>query len=341
MTPEPALRLGRYSILLNRRAMVVGVALALLAVAATLGALLQGRYPVDLATIVVSLSGRADAIVQMIVIDNRMPRILTALGAGAALGLAGAMLQTMLRNPLASPDVIGFSAGARCGALVAMLYWGESFVLPGALGGALATALAVMAMSWRYGIQPYRLILIGIGASMTLTALADLMMSRLDVLTAAEMAQWLVGTLSARNWDDVTMVWAGLLVLTPAALWLQFALERMAMDDDIATGLGLALSPLRLGVMVTSVTLVALAVTVAGPLPFVAFVSGPIARRLVREARPAIFAAALIGGLVTLLADTAARAVPMYNLPAGIFTALIGAPVLIWLLVVQIKKENI
>lgn len=341
MMPEPALRLGRYSILLNRRAMVVGLALALLAVAATLGALLQGRYPADLATILASLVGRADSIVQMIVIDNRMPRILTALGAGAALGLAGAMLQTMLRNPLASPDVIGFSAGGRCGALAAMLYWGESFVLPGALAGALVTALAVMALSWRYGIQPYRLILVGIGASMTLTALADLMMSRLDVLTAAEMAQWLVGTLSARNWDDVTMVWVGLLLLTPAALWLQFALARMAMDDDIATGLGLALLPLRLGVMVTSVTLVALAVTVAGPLPFVAFVSGPIARRLVRGARPAIFAAALIGGLVTLLGDTAARAVPIYNLPAGIFTALIGAPVLIWLLVVQIKKGKI
>ena len=341
MMHDPALRLGRYSILLHRRAMIVGVAVALLALVAALTAVQIGRYPIDIATILASLSGRTDAITQMIVIDNRLPRILTALGAGAAFGMAGAMFQTMLRNPLASPDVIGFSAGARCGALAAMIVWGESFILPGALIGALVTALVVIALSWRYGIQPYRLILIGIGASMTLSALADLMMSRLDVLTAAEMAQWLVGTLSARNWDDVTMVWVGLLVLTPIALWLQFALARMAMDDDIATGLGLGLSPLRLTVTVTSVMLVALAVTVAGPLPFVAFVSGPIARRLVRGARPAIFTAALIGGMVTLLADTAARAVPMVNLPAGIFTALIGAPVLIWLLVVQIRKGNI
>ncbi|MEL6681651.1 MAG: iron chelate uptake ABC transporter family permease subunit [Pseudomonadota bacterium] len=341
MIREPALRIGRYAFLLNRRAIIVGITLAVLALAFAMIATISGRYPTSPRTLWAALTGNADTVARMIVIDHRLPRILTAIGAGAAFGMAGAMFQTMLRNPLASPDVIGFSAGASCGALAALIMFGTAFVLPGALIGALLTALTVIGLAWRQGIQPYRLILVGIGASLTLSALADLMMSRLDVLTAAEMAKWLIGTLNARNWADVTLVWAGLVILMPVALWLQFALSRMAMDDDLVTGLGLALSPLRLAVTFIGVALVALAVSVAGPLPFVAFVSGPIARRLVKGARPALLSAALIGALVTLLADTAARAVPMVHLPAGVFTAVIGAPVLMWLLVVQFNKGKI
>ena len=341
MMTQGSLRIGRFSVLLHRRGIVVAGVLLALVFAIAILAVQLGRYPMALPQILATLSGGGDAIAEMIVLDNRLPRILTAIGAGAAFGFAGAMFQTMLRNPLASPDVIGFSAGASCGALMGMMAFGSTFVLPGALIGGLLTAFAVLALSWHRGIQPYRLILIGIGASLTLSALADLMMSRLDMLTAAEMAKWLVGTLNARNWTDVIMIWIGLLILAPIALWLQFALSRLAMEDDIATGLGVALSPARLAVTVTGVVLVALAVSVVGPLPFVAFISGPIARRLVKGARPALLAAATVGALITLLADTAARAMPVVQLPAGVFTAVIGAPVLMWLLGVQFNKGKI
>lgn len=334
------LRLPFLSFQSSRRAVVTGSLLCLVLTVLCVFSVQLGSYPLSLSQIRAALAGQADEIHQMIVLDHRLPRILTAIGAGAAFGCAGAMFQTMLRNPLASPDVIGFNAGASCGALLAMVVTG-GFVLPGALIGGLLTAVAVTGLAWQGGLHPYRLILVGIGAGLALSAGADLLMTRMDALTAADMAKWLVGTLNTRNWADVQMVWVGLLVLFPLILWLQFPLSRLAMADDIAVGLGLPLSPLRLTITATGVALVALGVSVAGPLPFVAFVSGPIARRLMRGGKPALLAAAAVGAMVTLLADMAARSVPIVQLPAGVFTALIGAPVLMWLLAVQFRKGTL
>ncbi|MFY2823529.1 FecCD family ABC transporter permease [Ruegeria sp. MALMAid1280] len=334
------LRLPFLSFQLSPRAVSVTVTLLLLVLIVLLASIQLGAFRLSFAQIWAALTGQAEDMHRMIVVDHRLPRILTAIGAGGAFGLTGAMFQTMLRNPLASPDVIGFSAGASCGAILAMILTG-GFVLLGALIGGILTAIAVTALAWKDGLHPYRLILIGIGASLTLTAGADLLLSKLDELSAAEMSRWLVGTLNSRNWGDVRLIWAGVVVLAPLTLCLQFPLTRLAMADDIAVGLGLALSPLRLMVTATAVALVALGVSVAGPLPFIAFVSGPIARQLLRGGKPALFQAAMVGAVVTLLADMAARSTPMVQLPAGVFTAIIGAPVLMWLLLVQFRKGTL
>lgn len=334
------LRLPFLSLQIPRRGVIAGAFLAVLLVLVFLLSLQLGSYRLSLPQIWFALIGGGSDIQQMIVVDHRLPRILTAIGAGAAFGLAGAMFQTMLRNPLASPDVIGFNAGASCGALTAIALTG-GMVLPGAMAGGIVAAMAITALAWKNGLHPYRLILVGIGASLTLTAGADVLMSRLDSQTAADMAKWLVGSLNTRRWSDVGLVMGGLVMLLPLALWLQFPLARLAMDDDITIGLGLRLMPLRVLVTVTGVALVALGVSVAGPLPFVAFVSGPIARRLIHSGKPALLAAAVIGALVTMLADMAARSIPMVQLPAGVFTALIGAPVLMWLLIVQFRKGTL
>lgn len=303
-------------------------------------ALGSGSFPLNLSEILATLSGNSDPMHSLVVYDLRLPRIFTAVGAGVAFGIAGAMFQTMLRNPLASPDIIGFNAGASCGALVAMVAFG-SFILPGALIGGGLAALLVLSLSWQNGLQPQRLILIGIGATLSLSAFADLLITRMDVLSAADMAKWLIGTLNARNWSDVIQVTVGLGALLPAVLWLNFVLTRLSLSDDTAAGLGLAVSPTRLAITATAVMLVALAISVAGPLPFVAFVSGPIARRLVGHGKPALIAAGGVGALVTLLADTASRLIPYVSLPTGVFTAIIGAPILMWLLLVQARKGNL
>lgn len=336
------IRLPYLSARIPSRALWSVIALFVVLMISSLTAVWLGVFPVSIQSILNAVFGsdRTDPIERMIIVDSRLPRILVAIGAGAAFGLGGAMFQTMLRNPLASPDVIGFSAGASCGALAALILTG-GFVLPGAIVGGLATAFAVTLLAWKGGLHPYRLILIGIGASLVLSALADLLMSRLDAKVAADMAKWLIGTLNARDWNDVRLVWIGLLILMPLALWLQFPLARLAMSDDTATGLGVALTPARLTITATGVGLVALAVSVAGPLPFVAFVAGPIARRLVKGGVRRFLAAAVVGALVVLLADTLARMVPVVQLPAGAFTALIGAPVLMWLLVVQFRKGTL
>ncbi|MFS4580638.1 FecCD family ABC transporter permease [Phaeobacter sp. C3_T13_0] len=331
------LRLSKLSLQISRHATVIAAFLLIVLFAATSLALMLGSYPLNTAAMLEVFSGGGTAIQQMILMDHRLTRILTALGAGAAFGLSGAMFQTMMRNPLASPDVIGFNAGASCGALTAMMLTG-GMVLPGAIAGAMLSAAAVTLLAWKDGLPPYRLILTGVGASLALTAVGDLLISRMDTQTASDMAKWLIGTLNARDWSNVALIWCGLALLAPMVVWLQFPLSRLGMKDDIATGLGMALSPLRLAITSVAILLAALAVSTAGPLPFVAFAAGPIARRLIPNGKPVLLASAASGSLITLLADTAARAVPLIQLPAGVFTALIGAPVLIWLLLAQFKK---
>ncbi|TNJ47484.1 iron chelate uptake ABC transporter family permease subunit [Phaeobacter sp. B1627] len=337
------LRLGSFSMPVSRRNLTTGIGLALLVIAAGLGALQLGSFPVGAADLGTALLGEMDTITRMILLDHRLPRILVAIGAGAALGLSGAMFQSMLRNPMASPDVIGFNAGASCGAVLAILIFGSArLVLPWALLGGLLTAALVLALAWdsrrENALDPYRLILVGIGASLTLSATSDLLLSMTDERRAADMAQWLTGSLNARSLNDAALIWGGLAVLTPLILWLQFPLNRLVLPDDIVRGFGFRLPLLRLLITCTGVLLAALAVSVAGPLPFVAFVAGPVARRILGTGAPVLAAAALVGALVTLGADTAARLIPIVQLPAGVFTAVIGAPVLMWLLVAQFRK---
>lgn len=340
------LRLRHLSLIGRRGHLILALALLALGLGCALAALNLGSYPVGLSDLPTAMRGELGSIPEMVLLDNRLPRVLVALGAGAALGLSGAIFQSMLRNPLASPDVIGFNAGASCGAVLAVLIYGSArMVLPWALGGGLLTAALVLLLAWDRrpggGLDPYRLILIGIGASLTLGATGDLLMSMTDENRAADMAQWLTGTLNARSLQDAALIWGGLGLLAPAILWLQFPLSRLTLSDDMAQSFGLPLPLLRLSLTTLGVLLAALAVSVAGPLPFVAFVAGPVARRLLGTGAPVLLAAALIGACVTLGADTAARLLPVIQLPAGVFTALFGAPVLMGLLIAQARKGKL
>ncbi|MEM9331381.1 MAG: iron chelate uptake ABC transporter family permease subunit [Pseudomonadota bacterium] len=299
--------------------------------------LLLGTYPLSLGEVVSLIFDDSDPIRHMIVMENRMPRILTAIGSGIAFGIAGALFQTMLRNPLASPDWIGFTSGASFGALMAIYFFGGYLVF-GALIGVVVTSVAVIALALDNGLNIRKLIIIGIGANLTIGAAADLLLSRVDLMTAADMARWLVGSLNSRDWTDVQLIWLGILILSPAVFALEFPLKRLMLGDNTATGLGLNIFNVRICTSVVAVVLVALAVSVAGPLPFVAFVSAPIAKRLEGGYAPAFLSAALVGGIIVLLADFISRFTPIIQLPTGVFTALIGAPILIWLLVLQTRN---
>ncbi len=334
------LRLPFLSLALSARALAVGTGLLLLLALGSGLALRLGSFVFSQESWLAILFGAGTEIERMVLLDHRLPRILTALGAGACFGLSGTMFQTMMRNPLAAPDVIGFNAGASCGALVAIILTGGN-VLLGALAGALLTAGLVVSLAWKDGLQPQRLVLIGIGIGLALAALGDLLLSRTDARTAADMAEWLIGTLNARDWQDVTIVWSGLLLLVPALVWVHFPLARLGLSDDLSRSLGLSLSPLRLTITGLGILLAALAVCTAGPLPFVAFAAGPIARALVPNGTPVLLGSAAIGALLVLAADTAARMVPSIQLPAGVFTALIGGPVMIWLLMAQFRKGKL
>lgn len=327
---------------LPRRLVLVNIAL-LLGIFLTLASgLLGGTFPISAGDVFAALAGQAEGPVEMIVMQSRLPRLLTALGVGLAFGLAGEMVQTLLRNPLASPDIVGFTAGAGLGAVLSVALTGATlFVLPGALLGGLCAALLLLALSWRQGLSPGAVVLVGIGLTITLGVVTDLFMVRLDAENVGELVKWIVGSLNARSWAEVSLIWVALVVLFPCALLLQPALARLSFADNIARALGSRLMLVRLAVLLLAVALVAAGVAVAGPLPFVAFVAGPIAHGLNGAGRPTLASAALSGGLVTLLADKAAQSLPaVLSLPTGIFTSLIGAPVLIWILYVQAKRQR-
>jgi iron complex transport system permease protein len=318
------------------------VSLIFLLVSLAIGSLLIGSFAMNLNQIVSAAQGELGSISQMILLDYRLPRTLAAMLVGACLGMAGAIFQTLLKNPLASPDIMGFSAGAGVGALSCVVLFSGSYLVLGAIAGGLITATLVLFLSWRSGLNTYRLVLVGIGFNFLLVAILDLILSRIDINQAMEMNKWLAGTLNATHWQHVKQLVIGLLLLLPLVFFLQFKLNLLAFDDDLATALGIEVNKVRLAIIIVGVLLTALAVTVAGPLPFIAFVSGPIARRLLKNSGAVLFTAGLVGALVTLLADTCARYLGLWvNMPTGVFTALIGAPYLLWLLASQIRRGQL
>lgn len=324
-----------------RHTLVVTILIALLALL-TIVSLLVGSYPLSLEQLSSVVMGTLDPVSEIVLMDYRLPRILTAILVGISFAIAGAIFQTLMRNPLASPDVIGFSAGAGVGALASLFFATGIPLIYAAIAGGLITALFVMLMSWQSGISAYRLILIGIGTNFVLTAVLDLMLSRIDLNQAVEMSKWLAGTLDNGSWSDVVHLLIGLLVLLPVSYWLQFSLDRLSLGQDIATALGIRITAASLALIATGVALTALAVTSAGPLPFIAFVSGPIAKRLVNSSDSVLFTAALVGALVTLTADILARYLGGWiSIPTGVFTAFIGAPYLLWLLINQIRRGHL
>ncbi|WP_299970339.1 iron chelate uptake ABC transporter family permease subunit [uncultured Roseobacter sp.] len=305
--------------------------------------LFRGAYPITSQDIWTTITGDSDPILSMIVLEYRLPRLATALGVGLALGLAGEMIQTLLRNPLASPDIIGFSAGASGGAVLSIVLLGSTaMVAPGALVGGLLAASLVLALSWRRGVSPGQLILTGIGIILTLGVMTDLMMTRLDTTSAADAVKWLVGSLAAPTWQEAGLLWVGLALLVPLALLHQFTLSRTALEEDLAVSLGMRVTRWRVMTLLLAVSLVALAVATTGPLPFVAFVAGPIAHGLNGAPRPSLVTAALVGAFVVLCADAASQSLPAaLALPAGVFTALVGAPVLLTVLLMSAKRDRL
>lgn len=275
--------------------------------------------------------------------DFRLPRVAAVILVGACLGLSGAIFQTMLRNPLASPDVIGFTAGASAGAVATIaLSGGTAYVVSGSLAGGLATAGLVMALSWRHGLDPFRLVLTGLALGIALTALTHFFLSVSGAPQAADAARWLAGSFNARGWESVVLLAGVLTLLTPVLCYLRFTLDRLDTGDDVARLLGLPVDGARLGLGLVAVVLAAAAVSVSGPLPFVAFMAGPIARGLARSAASCLVLAALSGATIAVLADLAARVgIQGYHLPAGVFIALIGGPYLLGLVIVQTKRNRL
>ena len=201
-----------------------------------------------------------------------------------------------------------------------------------ALIGAMVVAAAIYLISRRGGVAGYRLILVGIGFAAVMHALVSFLITRADLRTASEALLWLNGSLNSSTWDRATVLVASLVVLLPAAAILSRSLQGLELGDDAAAGLGVRVEAARLGLMSSAVALAAVATAAAGPIASIAFLSGPIARRLLGN-RPSLVMAALVGAGIVLGADfVAANLIPGTSLPVGVVTGALGAPFLLWLL---------
>lgn len=336
-----AFRAGPLSLRVAPRTFAVNLTLAATVLVLTLWSISAGDFPIAFADVVATLLGSGESSQNFIVFGLRLPRALTAIFVGMAFGMSGAIFQSVTRNPLASPDIIGFNAGAALGAVAMIIIFGASgaLVALGALGGGIGVAVLVFILSWRNGIAPLRLVLVGIGIGFTAYAGVDFLLTRSDIFEAAAAQVWLTGSLNARIWDHAITTGLGVAVLMPLALALGLAVDRLELGDDMAAALGIRVNATRFAVMTIAVLLASIAVAGAGPLAFVAFVAGPIARRLTDASGVGLVSAALVGATVVLVGDLAGRLVfAPTQLPVGVFTAVFGAPYLLWLLVTQIRK---
>lgn len=265
----------------------------------------------------------------------RLPRAVLAMLTGLCFGIGGVTFQTMLRNPLASPDIIGISTGASAAAAfgIVFLSLGGAQISIFAIVAGLGVALAIYLLSFRQGVLGTRLILIGIGVAAMLESVTSYVLSKAPRWELQEAMRWLTGSLNGSSWSDVLPVLIALAVLGPVLLGQSRNLAQLQLGDDTASALGVPVERTRLILIVGAVMLIAFATAAAGPIAFVAFLSGPIAARIVGPRGSMLVPAALVGALLVQVADLVGQYAFGARYPVGVITGALGAPYLIYLIV--------
>ena len=323
-------RLGRT----RRRRWVIGSLLTLIALLFTLTLMLGQNYtpPGDVARVLLgeNVPGASFTVGQL-----RLPRAVLALLTGLSFGLGGAAFQTMLRNPLASPDIIGINLGASAAAVFAIVVLqmnGPAVSVFAVLAG-LGVAIAIYGLSFKNGVAGTRLILIGIGVAAMLESFIAYTLSRAPAWNLQEAMRWLAGSLNGAQIDQALPLLVSLVLFGGLLLARARDLDTLKLGDDTAAALGTNIAATRILVMIAGVGVIAVATAVAGPVSFVAFLSGSIAARLVRGNGSILFPAALVGAVLVMLADYAGQFLLPNRYPVGVVTGALGAPYLIYLII--------
>ncbi|MBA2953882.1 iron chelate uptake ABC transporter family permease subunit [Nocardioides sp. MAH-18] len=267
--------------------------------------------------------------------ELRLPRATLALLTGAAFGLGGVTFQTMLRNPLASPDIIGISSGASAAAVIGIVVYelGATAVSFVAIPAALGTTLLIYVLAYKDGIAGTRLILIGIGVDVMLRSVIAYVLMRAAVWDIQAAMRWLTGNLNNASWESVRPLAVAMVLAVPVLLTQARSLSLLQQGDDSATALGVRVERTRLVAILAAVVLIAFATAAAGPIAFVAFLAGPIAARVVGGGTSLMVPAALVGALLVLSADLVGQFAFENRYPVGVITGALGAPFLLYLLI--------
>lgn len=319
---------------MSRRETWWPVATVALCVALVFIVLGTGPLPVAAGDVVANVLGDApqyDFAVQV----TGLPPALLGIVVGACFGAAGALVQSLTRNPLGSPDIIGFDVGAATGALVGITLLGVSgsTVSLMAAGGGLVTALGVFALAGGAGDGGYRLILIGIGAGSALAGVNAYLLTRSSPQTSLAGARWMVGSLNEATWREVQIGTLVLIVLLPLAVLLGRSLRVMELGRSTAVGLGVRLELVQTSVIAVSVVLAATAVSLTGPITFVALAAPHITNRIIRRPGPLVVASAGTGAALMITSHfLALRAFGDDTIPVGVVTGVLGGVYLAWLL---------
>ena len=284
------------------------------------------------------LLGKGDQASQFVVETLRLPRVLMAAMVGAALASSGLVLQSMIRNPLASPDIIGITGGASAAAVCFLSFFatvmGMIWLPVFAIAGALLAALLIYALAWNSGVTPMRLVLVGIGISSAMGAVTTFVIAASPLSTSITAYIWLTGSVYGASWVEVKALLPWLLMSWPLAFYLARRVNTQELGDQLATGLGISVQRLRLALLFLSVMMAAPAIAYAGAVGFVGLIAPHIARRLVARSFALLLpTSALVGACLVMLADLCGRLLfqPL-DIPAGVFVSAIGAPFFIYLL---------
>lgn len=341
MPDSQLFRCGAFARLYSRRQLLILASSTLIAALIVLIALSVGDVPIPLLHTLRLLVLADNSAEHFILHELRLPRVALALLAGGGLGLAGLILQTLVRNPLASPDTLGVTAGASAGALLWLsffsLRYGSAPLPYAAMGGAACAVGLIFLLSWRKGLTPLRLILTGVGVSALAGAVVTLVLVFSPLTTTFSAWVWLSGSVYAATWDKVLRLLAVYVWAVPVLLFLARYLKALQLDDALAIGLGVRVQPLRVLLLLSCVVLSGGAIAQVGAMAFVGLIAPHLARLVVRQG---FFGQAFVtvcsAGSMVVIADLFARTLfRPADLPAGIFVALAGAPFFLWLLIRQ------
>lgn len=316
---------GRWSVLITPRHVVVGLMLLALSLAVAVAALRLGKFPVSTPEVIDALQGQGRRIVQVVVVTWKLPRILLGLVAGLALGVAGAVFQTITRNPLGSPDLIGFSTGAQTGILVSVLLLPGSMLstsLASFIGGAAVGAVTYL-VSLRGGFTGLRFILVGIAISSMLVSVNRWLLVRVDDDEGLGALKAITGTLGAARWPVVTPTCLAIGVTVALTLLAFRHLRVLSLGEQVATILG---SPTRRAsalLILLGTVLVAVVTMAAGPIGFVALVAPHLARFLTGSPQPPLLVSGLTGSLLLAGADLLSQLV-LESMPVSVVTNAVG-----------------
>ncbi len=341
------LRIGSASFLVRPRVVAVGVMTTVVALVLFSLSVGTGDYPLSPLDVGRILLGGGTRVENVVVFDVALPRALISVLVGIGFGASGALTQTIARNPLATPDVLGITAGAGTAAVAAIAFgssWGSWFAdigIPAAalVGGALAAALMYL-LAWRGGIDAFRLVLIGVALTWVFQALTGYALTRAAINDVGRAQRWLVGSVSDASWSSVVPVAITLAVAAVVLGFVNRAMSTLSLGRDMAQGLGVRADPVSALGLVVAVAMAAICVSAAGPIAFVALLAPQIALRIARVATPPPLVSGLIGAVLVVGGDLLCRHWLPDGIPVGVVTAGVGGPFLIYLMIAVSRKAS-